>query len=73
MAEEREGPLTPAQTAEDDGAEQSLRPRRLDQYFGQETVKGNLDIAIRRRRDGKSRSTTCSSTARPASVRRRWR
>ena len=47
MAQQREGPLTAAQTPEDTSAQQPLRPRRLDQYFGQEIVKGNLDIAIR--------------------------
>ena len=47
MAQQREGPLSPAGTADDDGVEQTLRPRRLDQYFGQETVKQNLSIAIR--------------------------
>ncbi len=47
MAEKREGPLAPTPTVEDTSAEQTLRPRRLDQYFGQETVKGNLSIAIR--------------------------
>ena len=41
------GPLTPTLTDEDAGLETSLRPRRLEQYFGQETVKRNLDIAIR--------------------------
>ncbi len=47
MAEQREGPLTPTQTVEDAGAEQTLRPRHFDQYFGQETAKENLGIAIR--------------------------
>ena len=47
MAEQREGPLTPTQTEDDAGQEQTLRPRGFDQYFGQETVKANLDIAIR--------------------------
>ena len=47
MAEQREGPLTATQTVEDAGAEQTLRPRHFDQYFGQETVKENLGIAIR--------------------------
>jgi Holliday junction DNA helicase RuvB len=32
---------------EDAGLETTLRPRRLDQYFGQDKVKENLDIAIR--------------------------
>jgi holliday junction DNA helicase RuvB len=44
---EREGPLTTALTGEDAGVETTLRPRRLEQYFGQEIVKRNLDIAIR--------------------------
>ncbi len=44
---EREGLLTPAATPDDAGVETTLRPRRLDQYFGQEVVKRNLDIAIR--------------------------
>lgn len=44
---ERSGPLAPAPTVEDFGVETTLRPRRLDQYFGQDTVKRNLDIAIR--------------------------
>ncbi|MEZ4501751.1 MAG: Holliday junction branch migration DNA helicase RuvB [Dehalococcoidia bacterium] len=39
--------MTPTLTDEDAGLETSLRPRRLEQYFGQETVKRNLDIAIR--------------------------
>jgi holliday junction DNA helicase RuvB len=43
----REGPLTTALTSDDAGVETTLRPRRLDQYFGQEIVKRNLDIAIR--------------------------
>ena len=47
MADERDGPLTPTQTVDDAGAEQTLRPRHFDQYFGQETVKENLGIAIR--------------------------
>jgi len=32
---------------EDAGLETTLRPRRLEQYFGQDKVKENLDIAIR--------------------------
>ena len=43
---ERPGPLTPARTEEDAGVETSLRPRRLPDYFGQETVKESLRIAI---------------------------
>ncbi len=42
---DREGPLTPAQT-EDDVPEATLRPRRLEEYFGQERIKENLRIAI---------------------------
>jgi Holliday junction DNA helicase RuvB len=44
--EEHHGPLTPELTDEDAGAEASLRPRRLPDYFGQETVKESLRIAI---------------------------
>ena len=42
---DREGPLTPAQT-EDDVPEATLRPRRLEEYFGQDRIKENLRIAI---------------------------
>ncbi len=47
MTAERTGPLTPVAKPEDAGLETTLRPRRLDQYFGQDKVKENLDIAIR--------------------------
>ncbi len=43
---ERAGPLTPALTDDDAGAESTLRPRRLEQYFGQERIKESLRIAI---------------------------
>jgi holliday junction DNA helicase RuvB len=43
---EREGPLTPVETDEDAISESSLRPRRLEQYFGQERIKENLRIQI---------------------------
>jgi Holliday junction DNA helicase RuvB len=44
-AEAREGPLTPIATTED-VHESSLRPRHLEQYFGQERIKESLGIAI---------------------------
>ena len=47
MTEQREGPLSPTETADEAGADQTLRPRRLQQYFGQETVKENLKISIK--------------------------
>jgi Holliday junction DNA helicase RuvB len=50
VTDERDGPLTPTQTDDDAQAEalaEGLRPRRFDQYFGQETVKENLGIAIK--------------------------
>ena len=47
MSETRDGPLTAAHTTEDAPVETTLRPRRLDEYFGQQTVKDNLLIAIR--------------------------
>ena len=50
MTAERTGPLTPVAKPEDAGLETTLRPRRLDQYFGQDKVKENLDIAIRAQR-----------------------
>ncbi|MBM3141062.1 MAG: Holliday junction branch migration DNA helicase RuvB [Chloroflexi bacterium] len=43
---ERVGPLTPAITDEDAGVESTLRPRRLEQYYGQERIKESLRIAI---------------------------
>src|SRR3989338_1874741 len=43
---ERPGPLTPIETDEDARHETKLRPRRLDQYFGQERIKESLRIAI---------------------------
>ena len=42
---ERDGPLAPTATEEDHG-ESSLRPRRLEQYFGQERIKDSLRIQI---------------------------
>ena len=40
------GPLARTQTPGDAVVEPSLRPRRLDEYFGQDTVKASLQIAI---------------------------
>ncbi|MSQ31194.1 MAG: Holliday junction branch migration DNA helicase RuvB, partial [Dehalococcoidia bacterium] len=37
-ADDRPGPLTPVVTDEDVQHETSLRPRRLEQYFGQERI-----------------------------------
>ena len=45
--DERTGPLAPTRDPEDAPTETTLRPRRIDQYFGQETIKDNLLIAIR--------------------------
>ena len=45
-AADRPGPLTPLVTDEDVQHETSLRPRRLEQYFGQERIKESLRIAI---------------------------
>ena len=42
---DRDGPLTPVETPED-AQESSLRPRRLEQYFGQDRIKESLRIAI---------------------------
>ena len=46
MDEAERGPLARTQSPEETGAELTLRPRRLAQYFGQEAVKESLRIAI---------------------------
>ncbi len=46
MDDAQRGPLARSQAPEDSGVELTLRPRRLDQYFGQETVKESLRISI---------------------------
>ena len=45
-ADDRSGPLTPVATEDDVQHETSLRPRRLEQYFGQERIKESLRISI---------------------------
>ncbi len=42
----RPGPLAPTETPEDGRADSSLRPRRLEQYFGQDRIKESLRISI---------------------------
>jgi holliday junction DNA helicase RuvB len=39
--------VTPVEQEEDAVVEKSLRPRRLDEYIGQDRVKANLDIFIK--------------------------
>jgi len=46
MDDAQRGPLARSQAPEEAGVELTLRPRRLEQYFGQETVKESLRIAI---------------------------
>lgn len=46
MNDTQRGPLARTQTPGDAAVEPSLRPRRLDEYFGQDTVKASLQIAI---------------------------
>ena len=46
MDDEQRGPLARTKTPEDVSLEPTLRPRRLPEYFGQETVKESLRIAI---------------------------
>lgn len=46
MDDAQRGPLARSQAPEDAGVELTLRPRRLDQYFGQDTVKESLRISI---------------------------
>ena len=62
--------LVSAKTREnEEEIEQTLRPRRLAEYIGQEKLKEH--VQIRPPSNARSRSTTCCSTARPVSVRRR--
>ena len=46
MDDSQRGPLARTQTPEDVALEPTLRPRRLGEYFGQDTVKESLRIAI---------------------------
>ena len=46
MNEGAHRPLTASQSVEDATVEPTLRPRRLDQYFGQEPTKESLRISI---------------------------
>ena len=46
MDDSQRGPLALTQTPEDVALEPTLRPRRLGEYFGQDTVKESLRIAI---------------------------
>ena len=46
MDDAQRGPLARTQTPADAELEPSLRPRRLEEYFGQETVKASLRIAL---------------------------
>ena len=58
-------------TADEQSLERTLRPRELGEYVGQERLVDNLKVFIRPRASATSRSTTCCSSARPASARRR--
>ena len=58
---------------EERSLEATVRPRRLDEFAGQERIKENLGILIDAApASGPSRSTTSCSTARRAWARRRW-
>src|SRR6187401_1305610 len=46
MEEATRGPLAHAQSPDDVAAEPTLRPGRLDQYFGQDMVKESLRISM---------------------------
>ena len=46
MDDEQRGPLASTETPEDVALEPTLRPRRLGEYFGQQTVKESLRISI---------------------------
>ncbi len=58
---------------EDEDAEQSLRPRSLAEYVGQDKVKKSLCVYMQAATSAASRWITCCCTARPGWARRRWR
>ena len=64
--------VTTSLTPQDEG-EISLRPKLLADYTGQEKAKGNLSVYIEAARRRNEPLTTCCSTVRRASARRRSR
>src|SRR5512146_821854 len=46
MADLTNDPVTPFEVPEESAGEVSLRPRRLDEYIGQTSVRENLKVAI---------------------------
>ena len=58
--------LAPVIEEEEVELEQTLRPRRLDDFVGQERVKEQLAIALAAAQAAARRSTTCCSSARRA-------
>ncbi len=61
---------TPEALTDDGTPEVALRPSRLDEFIGQDTVRENLQITIDAAKQRGDRSTTHSSLARRASARR---
>ena len=59
--------LAPALRPEDEEVERSLRPRRLDDFVGQERTKEQLAIALDAAKARGRRSTTCCWWGRPGS------
>ena len=46
MSESRPDPVSPFEVPDESASEVSLRPRRLDEYVGQDSVRENLQVAI---------------------------
>jgi Holliday junction DNA helicase RuvB len=62
---------TPASTQEE-AFERALRPKLLDEYVGQEKVRGQLDIFMHAAASAAKRWTTCCCSGRRAWARPRW-
>jgi hypothetical protein len=60
-------------TRPDDELDVSLRPRRLDEFVGQEALKSQLEVAIRAAGNRGDALDHVCWPARPASARPRWR
>ena len=58
--------VAPEYTPEDAEVENPLRPKRLNEYIGQDKVKENLSVFIEAARLRKNRWTTCCFTDRRA-------
>ncbi len=65
--------LSPEAEPEEVEAEIGLRPRRLDEFVGQEELKGHLRVMLEAARQRGQAADHFPSAAHPASARPRWR